>query len=569
MLLAHLVLALTTLAGPIQGPAQEPTPPTESGPSAAPLNVLWLTVEDMSPWIGPYGDTTVPTPNLDAFARQAIRYDNAFANSPVCAPARTALITGVHPLAMGAAHMRTRSRSKAAGDAAYGDLPVYEAVPHGLVRCFPETLRAAGYFTTNRAKTDYQFRETNWTWDRNGRGAHYDQRPDGAPFFSVFNHTGTHESQAFPNARRRPDAVALGDVPIPPIYPDTPAVRDAMKRTYDNIAAMDVWFGERLAELEERGLADSTVVFFFSDHGVGLPRGKRSVYGTGTRVPLLVRFPEGRGPDDLPPGSHTNRLVSFIDFAPTVLSLCGVKPRMTMGSAFLGEHEGAAPVVVALHADRFDAVRDRVRARTNGRFLVIHNQKPEEPHIIPNAYRERLPMTHDLYALRDGGDRASERTPAQWQTGSTRRPEWEVYDSASDPWEVKNLASTPEEDIEPNVRALIAIMKGEILNPRGPAQDLGAVEPEGRMVREFLWKGDTQPTTADPRPYRHAEHGPSIVSTTHGASLGWRLDESSPWNVAPMGRVDLPAGVTRIQIQAHRLGYLPSGIVDVDFAAVR
>lgn len=527
--------------------------PGAPGEGSAPLNVLWLTVEDMSPWIAAYGDQTVATPHLDAFAEESLLFRHAFASTPVCAPARTALLTGVDPTRMGAMHMRTRSRSQAAGDGAYGDLPLYEAVPPAWVEPFPRTLRAAGVHCTNNSKTDYQFVAPADTWDVSSGKAHWRDRPEGAPFFAVFNHTGTHESQGFPEARRRPEAVALGDVPVPPIYPDTPAVRDAMKRTYDNIAAMDAWFGGKLAELEEAGLADSTVVFFFSDHGVGLPRGKRSLYGTGTRVPLMVRFPEGRWPGGIAPGTATERLVSFVDLGPTVQSLMGVEPDPRAdGRAFLGEHAAAPRALAFFHADRFDAARDRARGVTDGRRLVIRNLMPEVPHLIPNAYRERLPMTHDLYALRDGAARAWTRTPAQWQTGSLRRPEREWYDSEEDPWEVRNLAGGT---LDGDERVAFEALEAALDRWMDATGDLGLLDDETAMVHGVLWGGErAQPGTAAPR----LDGARRITCPTEGAKLSVRAPGSSGWR--PYDGAALAAG-QRLEVRAHRLGFTPSEVV--------
>ncbi|MBX2853146.1 MAG: sulfatase-like hydrolase/transferase, partial [Phycisphaeraceae bacterium] len=255
---------------------------------AKPLNIVWLSVEDMSPWIGPYGDKTVPTPNLDKLAAQGVTYDNAFATSPVCAPARSSIITGMFATRIGTMQMRNGNPSKSAvkkDPDAYKDIPGYEGLPPAFVRCFPEHLRAAGYYCTNASKKDYQFRDPVTVWDESSGKAHWENRAEGQPFFAVFNHTGTHESKAFPKAKRTPEAVTPEGVPIPPIYPDTPNVREAMSRTYNNIAAMDRWVGQRIKELEDAGELDNTVIVYWSDHGVGLPRGKRSCYDTGLRVP--------------------------------------------------------------------------------------------------------------------------------------------------------------------------------------------------------------------------------------------------------------------------------------------
>jgi len=509
-------------------------------------NVLWLTVEDMSPWIACYGDDTVPTPNLDRLAAQSVRYANAFATSPVCAPARSSLITGMYATRMGTMHMRTGKPSAAALErdpGAYVDIPSYQGVPPAFVRCFPEVLRASGYYCTNAAKTDYQFAAPATTWDASRGKAHWRERPVGRPFFAVFNHGGTHESQAFPGAQKRPSAVAPEDVPVPPLYPDTPAVRDALARTYDNIAAMDAWVGKRLDELEKAGLADSTVVFFFSDHGVGLPRGKRSPYDLGTRVPLLVRFPDGHGA-----GTVETRVVSFVDFGPSVLSLAGIEPDERLdGIPFLGPHARPGTGLAFAHADRFDSVYDRARSVSDGRYRYIRNYVTDLPHILPNAYRERLTMTADLYALREMGDAQAER----WQVASRERPREELYDSRADPWEATNLAGTPAHT---DTLATLRQALDAWIEKTG---DLGLLLPEKRMVAERLWPDLAQPVTAAPT-MRLEEGRLILVCETPGASLGYRTRAGEPWTVyaAPVP----VAGLREVEVLAHRIGFEPSAV---------
>ena len=398
---------------------------TLAADAGRPPNIVWLTVEDMSPWIGPYGDRTVPTPHLDRLAREGVVYENAFATSPVCAPARSSLITGMFCTRIGTMHMRNNTHRPAAaasgGDAlkqASGEIPAYEGMPPAFVRCFPEWLRAAGYSCTNNAKTDYQFQEPVTVWDASSDSAHWRNRDRDQPFFAVFNYGGTHESQAFPEASRRPQAVAAGNVPLPPFYPDTPHVRDAVSSTYDNIAAMDAWVGDRIEELEQDGLLDTTVVMFFSDQGVGLPRGKRSCFDTGLRVPLIVRHPTAEFA-----GGRDGRVVSFVDFGPTVLSLAGIEPdRRLDGTAFLGRFATERSDYRRGHAyasaDRFDEVYDRSRTVSDGRFRYTRHLMPDLPYLIRNAYRERLPMTDDLYELQKTGP----QRPEQWQVAATKRP---------------------------------------------------------------------------------------------------------------------------------------------------
>ena len=524
-------------------------------------NILWLSVEDMSPWIGPYGDHTVPTPNLDRLAREGVVYDNAFATSPVCAPARSSLITGMFCTRIGTMQMRNGKPSSAAvakDPEAYKDIPGYEGLPPAFVRCFPEHLRAAGYYCTNNSKKDYQFKEPITVWDDSSRKAHWKNREQSQPFFAVFNHTGTHESQAFPKAKRRPQVVAPADVPLPPFYPDTPNVRDTVARTYNNIAEMDAWVGKQLAELEQKGLLDKTVVIYFSDHGVGLPRGKRSCFDTGTRVPLIVRFPNGQDA-----GSRNRRVVSFIDFGPATLSLAGIDPdRRLDGTPFLGPHAFERDDYRHGHAyanaDRFDSVYDRSRSVSDGRYRYTKNFITSLPYIIRNTYREQLPMTFELYNLEKSGP----QIPQQWQMAAQTRPPEEFYDSKQDPWEVNNLIDDPKQ------QERIAILRQHLDAWIADTADLGFVLPETKLVRETIWPPiGKQPTTppAEINEKVLSRDGMTFFNVTlscpdPGASIGYRLGKtknySGPWQVYT-SPVDIPGDLRFIEVQTHRIGHKP------------
>jgi N-sulfoglucosamine sulfohydrolase len=549
LVLAAVVACVPGVAAVDQGP--EPRP-----------NIVWLSVEDMSPWIGPYGDLTVRTPNLDRLAREGVTYDNAFASSPVCAPARSALITGMFCTRIGTMHMRNNAPSKSAvarNPEAYREIPGYEGLPPPFVRCFPEHLRAAGYYCTNNAKTDYQFQAPVTVWDESSGTAHWRRRQPEQPFFAVFNHIGTHESQAFPAAARRPRAVDPEGVPLPPFYPDTPAARDAVARTYDNIAAMDAWVGERLEELDKHGILERTVVIFFSDHGVGLPRGKRSCFDSGLRVPLIVRYPDGRAA-----GTRAKRVVSFVDFGPSVLSLAGINPDERLdGTPFLGhfarERSDYRQGHAYANADRFDAVYDRSRTVSDGRYRYTRNLLPEIPYLVRNAYREQLPLTADLYALEETGP----HRPEQWQLAAVRRPAEELYDSRTDPWEVNNLIEAPEH------RDRIAGLRQHLDDWMHATGDLGLVLPETRLVSERIWPPDgIQPTTLAAQIDDRAEARDggmvfvvSIACADPGASIGYRLSDtkqqSGAWQVYS-GPFESPANRRFLEVQTHRIGHQPA-----------
>ena len=521
---------------------------------AKPLNILWLTVEDMSPWLSAYGDNTAPTPNIDRLAREGVRYTRAYATTPVCAPARHTLITGMYPTETGAMHMRNGSRSKESlsrNRRAYEGIPAYEAVPPPQVRCLPEYLRIAGFYATNNVKQDYQFVAPPTAWDESSRRAHYRNRSAEQPFFAVFNCTFTHESGGFPEARRgpgafdRPDAVKPADVKLPPYYPDTPTVRETVAQTYNNIVAMDEWVGERLAELERDGLLDSTVIFFFSDHGVGLPRGKRNSYDSGLRVPLIVRFPDGSGA-----GTSDGRLISFLDFAPTVLSLAGIEPPAHLrGHPFLGPFKTDPPNYVFATQDRMDAHTDCVRSVSDGRFRYIRNLMPDKPHLIQSAYRDRIPMMRDIHALRESGKASAE----QWQIVSDTKPAEEFYDTQSDPHEVKNVIDLPEH------AERIRTMRGALDAWMQQTGDLGLIRPESRMVSEKLWPpSGEQPQTATPRATLN-DGLLTIECETQGASIGYRSPGEAAWRVYTVPVAVAREEAAEVEIVAHRIGFKPSG----------
>lgn len=543
----------TDVASDLPRRSDEPLVPAKGWPDRP--NILWITVEDMSPWLGCYGDSVARTPRIDALAAEGVRYTNAHATTPVCAPARAALITGCYATRIGAMHMRTGNPSKASLEAdpeAYAGVPSYEATPPPDVRCFPELLRRAGYWCTNRSKTDYQFKAPGTVWDQSGGKAHWRNRPDPEqPFFAVFNLGVTHESGTFASRKPQPRVTDPAAVEVPPYYPDTERVRATISRTYDNIAAMDRQVGELLDQLEKDGLTDSTIVFWFTDHGVGLPRGKRSVYASGTHVPLIVRAP-GLAP------TVSERLLSFVDLGPTALSLAGVAPPEWMdGRAVLGAYAAPAPSFVHIHADRMDAELDRTRAVTDGRYRYVWNGMTDRPRLYPVAYAEGVPAMADLHELvARGGDR-----PEQWQVVDRTKPPIEFYDRATDPHEVRDLARDLAQDpaaLEPDARARMEEMAAELERWLEGTGDLGLL-PEAAMVRERLWPPDgRQPATAPPTVELDDRGTPRLACSTPGASLGWRLPGERGWRVVG----DLPRGA-RIEALAHRIGYASSGPVEL------
>lgn len=403
---------------------------------AARPNILWITTEDMSPTLGCYGDTFARTPALDAFAKESVRYTHAFATAPVCSPARSCLITGAYATSLGTQHLRCQ-------------YPIPSAF-----KGFPKHLRDAGYFTSNNVKTDYNLlNEPEFireTWNESSPEAHWRHRQPGQPFFSVFNLMITHQSRAsawpweqfekeiqphLPASERRDPA----KVPVPPYYPDTPLARRTLARFHDCVAAMDKLVAGILKELEDDGLAQETIVFFYSDHGSGLPRHKRCLQDSGMRVPLIIRFPtKWQHLAPARPGEITTRLVSFVDFAPTVLSLAGLDiPPHMQGAAFLGPQAGKPRTHVFGARDRVDEAFDLSRSVRDSRWLYIRNYMPHLPWHQPEWFSDQSEMRREITKLAAEG----RLNAAQLAYAGPNRPREELYDTQNDPHQLHNLAA--------------------------------------------------------------------------------------------------------------------------------
>ena len=542
---AVIVVAVTA----VQPPAPAPPRP----------NIIWISNEDMSPRLGAYGDTVARTPVLDRLAKESVRFTNAYTTAPVCAPSRAAIITGMYQTTIGAQHMRTTEDR-------VPELPgPYLAVPPFYVKAFPEYLRAAGYYTTNRSKTDYQFGVPFTIWDETGRTAHWRNRTDKSqPFFSVFNLEVTHESQIFPSSPARAGKAAITDaarLEVPPYYPDTPLVRQELARMYDNIADMDAQVGAILKQLEEDGLADNTIVFYWSDHGDGIPRAKRSLYDSGLRVPLMMRWPKGLGPAATP-GAVRDDLVSFIDLAPTVLALAGVEiPVHLQGRVLAGPRAAAAPEYVFAARDRMDIEYDMMRSARDGRFLYIRNLAPELPYAGHIIYRNQSAIMQEWFRLQ--AERKLTGPPALWMR--TSRPAEELYDTKADPHQIRDLSGDPAH------RVTLERMRKAVTDWMLRTGDQGLIN-EAEMI-ERMWPGGVQPETAQPYIVpRRAIDGPTRAATlsidgptelaiyvpTQGASIGYTTEEgaSAKWRLYS-GPILATAPMT-LRAKAIRYGYKES-----------
>ena len=492
-------------------------------------NILWISCEDTSPDLGCYGDNYADTPNLDRLAREGRRYTKAFVPYPVCAPTRSSVITGMYPSSIGTMHMRTSTKG-------------YEAVPPSYVKCFTEYLRAKGYYCTNHSKTDYQFKAPFTAWDD---GRDWRDRPGNMPFFSVINLNVSHESRNWPKKNEKL-VHNINKVPVPPYYPDTPIVRQNIARYYDNVSKMDKQVEDILQKLDEDGLSDKTIVFFWSDHGRGLPRCKRWCYDSGIHVPLIVRWP-----GSIKPNIVCDDLVSLVDLGPTVLSLASVKvPSYMQGRPFLGRQKARPRKYIVAGRERMDKDSDdHVRCIRDKRYKYIRNFMPEKAYAQPIPYRDKMPIMQEWRRL-NGEDAL--RGPQKLFFQNTK-PKEEFYDTLNDPHEIDNLIDSPEH------RERIAKMRAQLQRWIEQTGDMGGT-PEDELI-ERMWPGRKQPVTAVPNvkietrgKYKFA----IIQCPNEGASIGYRLGKKGSWQLysKPIGLKAFDV----LQTKAIRIGYKESQI---------
>jgi N-sulfoglucosamine sulfohydrolase len=429
---------------------------SQTAGSATPPNIVLLVADDLGVDLGCYGRRGAKTPNLDRLAAQGARYTNCFTHAPVCAPARCGLVTGQYPTTLGAHHMRSRLTQ--------------------APRMVTQDLQAAGYTVAWPGKTDFNFElpadafTTRETWHER------DVAPR-QPFFGYVHVTGVHEGQI-----RDPKAIAEitrglatsdrqdpAGLELPPYYPDTPLVRRQWANYFECVTAVDQTVGRVLERLEAMGVAENTVVVFIGDNGRGMPRAKRWLYDDGIHLPLIVRWP-GR----IKPGTVSDELVGFVDFAPTFLTLAGVgaMPERMQGQAFLGAAAQPARRYVYAARDRMDEVYDRIRAVRDQRFKYIRNFEPQLPYAQPIKFAEQTPILREWRRLHAAG----ELNPIQSAFFAASKPAEELYDTQADPWEVNNLASDSQH------AAKLAELRAALDEWMRETGDLGHV-PEGELVK--------------------------------------------------------------------------------------
>jgi arylsulfatase A-like enzyme len=460
-------------------------------------------------------------------------------------------------------------------------LVLYEVVPPPEVKMMSQVLRENGYYCTNNDKQDYQFSPPVTAWDETSLKAHWRNREYGQPFFSIFNIGVTHEGHItrpyrkqlmryydpdFPESTSNladfSDLIIKGewnlnvpedlDVPTPPYLPSTEIAKKDIRRVYSNIIELDRQIGIILKQLAEDNLLDSTIVFFYSDHGGPLPRQKRLIYDSGIKVPLIIRYPGQLGA-----GHFDDQLISFIDFAPTTFSIAGIKiPAYVQGQAFIGQYRSRrSRKYIHAAADRFDAQVDMIRAVRDNRFKYLRNFYPDRPYYLPVKYREQMAIMQELLQLRETG--GLDEYQAQWFRKT--KSEEELFDTREDPYELHNLAE------DPAYAEKLKELRNECDKWMAEINDMGEINESD--ILETFWPNRKQPVTSLPK-YEVNDGELILRSETEGANIGYKIyryDETPPdvWEVYTQ-----PIQIyvdSRIEAVAHRLGYAPSEIIKIEF----
>ena len=495
-------------------------------------NFLWLICEDQSLFFSMYGDSIANTPNINQLANDGIVYQNCYTPSPVCAPSRSSLITGMYPTTLGTHHMRAYKKSALNNTInAHNSLPYYSAKPIKPIRFFTEDLRANGYYCTNNSKEDYNMLTSPLAWDESSQTAHWRNRKEGQPFFSVFNFNITHESRVWKN-KALYSKEELENIVIPYLFPDDTGIRSDLLTNYKNIEKLDAQIGVIIDQLKTDGLYENTIIFFFSDHGGPFPRYKRSIYETGIRVPMVAKWI-----DDTCRGS-TYQLVSFVDFAPTILDVANIAREFPFEGISFFKKDKRNYVFAA--TDRFDEESDMRRSVRVGDFKLIYNGDTTSSVYKPVVYRQRMKTMRVLDSLKE--EQGSNTYFSNWF--SKHKDRFELYDVTNDYYETNNLMSDPK--YEQAYKTLKHYLFKWI-----EESDFGNMS-ESAMLESMFTSAISIPKLNMPKLITNDE-GYLIESNNQYASVGWRNKNEKVWNIYTANDLIQPIG--DFEVLLFRPGY--------------
>lgn len=529
-------------------------------------NIVWIIAEDIGPHLACYGEDLVHTPAIDLLAEEGVKFTNAFSCSGVGAPGRAALVTGMYPTAIGTHHSKQLLSTRPEQE-----YPGYNAVPDPYIKAFPEYLKAAGYYTTNARKTNYQFGEPFTIWDDCSIKAHWRNRPEGMPFFSCFTLETTSEINVWPDStkqryfeenlvdttfliadiKKRPALAKKyftdpANVKLPPYYPDSPIIRSDIARQRTNISRMDGQVKKIIDQLKEDKLLKNTIIIFMSDNGDALPRSKRWIYDSGTRTPLIIYYPASLKPE------VRSDLISFVDLAPTVMQMAGLEvPEHMQGKTIFEELEEDPNEYVFMGRDRIDNRYDMIRGVRSDRYQYIKNFNPETNYTQEISFMYEMPAMKEILRLNEEGKLS--KLQSYWLFNP--KPDEELYDCIVDPYQVKNLAG------DPDYKEMLAKMREELVQWQNTYGDWGFMPEEEQA--ELMWPNGKQPRTAHPL-MQVSDQTMSLSCNTEGATIAYQFQSEGKriWHI-----YNEPVKVKEgeiILVKAVRYGYFESRLLSLD-----
>ena len=470
-------------------------------------NILWLVCEDQSLFFEAYGDSNAYTPNINQLANLGTVYENCFTVSPVCSPSRSSIITGMYPTSIGTQNMRAYKKDSK-GNKNHLELPYYSPLPNREIKFFTEQLRLNGYYCTNNSKEDYNMMSSPLAWDESSKNAHWRNRDINQPFFSIFNFNITHESKIWKNNNNKNSINE--SVILPEIFPDNEDIKHDFQVNYSNIEKLDEKIGEIIYQLKEDNLFDSTIIFFFSDHGGPFPRYKRSIYDTGIQCPLIIKW------INQDTANRNDQLISFVDFAPTLLDISNTESSHSMEGVSFYNKDLRKYIFAA--TDRFDESRDQRRCIRTKNYKLIFNMDTLSSISKEINYRKQMKTMQVLDSLNDNN--LIEGYFKKWYLN--KKDKYEFYDISKDPFEIENLyydSSHINEIDKLKTQLNIWINSSEFCKMS-----------ETEMLNQ-MFKNDFSLRKLNPPEIIKSEKGLFIHPIENGVSVGYRQKGDKKWNI--------------------------------------
>ncbi|WP_417014151.1 sulfatase [Alistipes sp.] len=406
-------------------------------------NIVWIMAEDISHDLGCYGMPAVKTPVLDKMASEGMLYTNARCSAPISSPSRSGMLTGVHCTTIDA-HNHRSNRDKALPQGVYPFTYYLRQAGYtcilGATGAFANTYTNSPHECSRKIDCNFRFDEIG-PYDgvtQFGLFDKYDEMlPSDAPFFSQITLYVTHRGDWWKRIRSESKhPVDPAAVQLPAYMADHPRIREEFACYLDQVEYMDAEVGMILDRLEQRGLADNTVVFFIGDNGRADIRAKGFLYDHGTRVPMIVW---GKGVEP----AVVNDLVSTMDITATILRMAGAEIPDNYESRPLFDAEGAPAdhrEWVYTTRDTWDEVMECIRAVVDDRYIYIRNYFPQYPYDHDQIYTDFYrPALHVMRRLKAEG----KLSPVESLFLAESKPVEELYDYRADPDNVNNLAGDP------------------------------------------------------------------------------------------------------------------------------